>query len=314
MTERALPPEFPEEQLLAASAVADGTATDADRAVVDADPDLAELVRRMRTVTDELRTVDPPSVAWQDRSLAAALEAAEALAPATAPNATTRRHGTSSPVTTIPPTERRRTRWATSWSRPVFAAAAALALVAVAGAVVIPGLGGGNDDQIADAPSTFDAELERSTTDDDEASDGASAMIAAESGEDVTDADDDVTADADPAGDDAGDTSSGGAAESVDNAPSDAVRDELADVDLRTPDVLSEWVARVVDLDPDALVRPGDTEASPCPDPDGLGPAWSLGTARIGPDAVVIVTDGRDAAAVDPATCDVRLLVRDVGD
>jgi len=114
-----------------ASDYLDGQLDDADRARAEGDPDVMDLVGRLRTLRRVIADVEPPDAARRDRAIAAALDA-RVGAPAVPPARRTdlRRHRRIAPT--------------------VMAAAASVVLIAVVGVVAL-GRGGSDDDSASTA-------------------------------------------------------------------------------------------------------------------------------------------------------------------
>ena len=123
--------------LLAASAVFDGVADDAERARVDASPVLGEMVVGFAAIRAALRDVPPAPAVELDDAVAAALAEFDVLANAPAVAA----------AATVPAAARAR------WSR-VLAVAAAAVLLGVVGVAVAKGVGGSSRSSSSSARTT----------------------------------------------------------------------------------------------------------------------------------------------------------------
>jgi hypothetical protein len=119
MNDDVQPPDTPSDELLAVSAVVDGSATPDQRAVVDASPALTEQLDQFQADRDQIRSVQVPTTA-RESAVAAALAAFDQLHPDTVVAAPVPAH----PSNVVSLDTRRR------WYRLVAGAAAALLLVA----------------------------------------------------------------------------------------------------------------------------------------------------------------------------------------
>lgn len=150
-----------DELLDLASAYLDGTATTAERAQVEADPELVSLVARLREISAAVRDAPPPDDAIREQAIGAALSVADA------PD-----HGRTDALgATVVALRRPR-------SARVLSYAAALLAVGVLGAVVVAGVRGGGSDDAAvsgDAPA---AELFDTSDDTGDDTDGVAEAFA----------------------------------------------------------------------------------------------------------------------------------------
>lgn len=158
MSDEPLSPDHEQASALLASAYVDGQATAQERAQVEASPELLALVQTYRTIRTSMRAVAPPSAQARDAALAAALATFDGLGvedvvAATAPERT----GVAAGAPVAPPRpnvvsiERRR-RW-----NQVLVAAAAVAIVGVAG-VALAGMFSGSDQDSASTGSVLAAD------------------------------------------------------------------------------------------------------------------------------------------------------------
>lgn len=137
-----------------ASAYVDGQATAQERAQVEASPELLALVQTYRTMRTSLQAVPPPSAAVRDAALTAALATFDSLGDveddspvaATAPLAPV-----APPRPNVVSLDRRR-RW-----NHVLTAAAAVAIVGVAG-VALAGMFSGSSDDSASSGTVLSAD------------------------------------------------------------------------------------------------------------------------------------------------------------
>lgn len=179
-----------DDQLLLASAYLDGDVDDAARARAEADVEVMAQVARMRTVREELRTVEAPDPDRRERAVSVALATpADEPAPVRAP-----------PPPPPPPTRLPQRSRRAAWGG-VVAAAAALVLVAAA-SIVLRGTNGGDDDDDASvatvqtlddaAPSAADQETDAARTNEafpsagDDPDDGAGSAPEATAGTEAT--------------------------------------------------------------------------------------------------------------------------------
>lgn len=141
---------------VAASAVVDGVATEAERALVESDPRGPALVERLRAVASTLAEVDPVDDAVREDHLATALAAFGTVGAVARPTSIDR--------------PARSARWQRPPMRRALAAAAAIVAVATVG-VVVANLDRATDDDASTA-DTFAAPA------DEEADDDALTMMA----------------------------------------------------------------------------------------------------------------------------------------
>ncbi len=297
----------PDDGLLAVSAVVDGFASDEERAVVAASPELQALLEEMLADRARLADLDDVEVAGDVRewSVAAALqvydrvlEGRDAVAlgddedtagvPMAAAAAAAVGSSPVAPVAQVVDLQRRRRAY-----RLLTTAAAAVA-IAFVGVAVVGGLGGGRDDEATTAVATTAAASDTAP--------GAMSMEAAPAAEEdpATDAAGGAQDDATRA---AAETTTAGAADAPEATPFTIGPDGAAVGDvLATPDELVAWATGR-----EAMVPLAGVEVPCVP-----GGAETLGTAIYdGRDAVI----GRDPAtgrvsAFDLATCE---LLAEVG-
>jgi hypothetical protein len=193
-----LDPMTPDDGLLAVSAILDGIASADDRARVESDPALTELLVRLGDQRTTLAAVAVPEAA-RERALAAALAAFDELdTSATAPTAAATAATAAPSAANVVRFERRRRTY-----RVLSGVAAAVAVLFV-GAVAIGGLGGRDDDStasMADAVSGDEeptAELGAAAEAERTGAPAADAPMAVESDGASADAGSSETADADP--------------------------------------------------------------------------------------------------------------------
>jgi hypothetical protein len=267
---------------LLASAYLDGELSADERAHVESEPELLELVDRLRAVASDIAAVDPPATARRDAAVHAALAAFDEMAAAEAP---ARTDAPDRSVVPMPVPRPVAARW--------LSVAAAVLVIGVLGTVAISALSGRTSD---DTGGDFSDVATPMSVDDDASSMRSDAELESAMTPDAgagTMSDDDMAADGD----------------ALMGSPEDADVGIAADVaTMRTPDdlalVAQELLVAAARTDHDGSVQAD----SPCP---GTGDVIGVG---IYGDRSVYVTVGADpvepvragtiiASAVDTVTC-----------